>query len=184
MNLDELVIKWKSIIHATRAIWSWTELEVLAYCAEVASKSKYMIECGSYLGKSAKVMLMANPELNLVCVDTFETAGLEHTFRHFLKDEIAEGRCDIIATMSDTASERLLNRFKPPFADAVWIDDGHASADLVRDITSFLPLLKPGGLIFGHDWDGDNDVARGVKSMIPAEKLTFPHPRVWQYKKP
>lgn len=179
MNCDELLVKWRPVIHQARHIWSWTELEVLAYCAEVASHSSSLIESGSYLGKSAKVMLLANPDLKLVCVDTFRTAGLEHTFRHFLRDEIVEGRCRVIVGDSAQAGNELAGNVY----DGAWIDDGHAPADLVRDITSLMPLLKVGGLMWGHDWDGDNDVAQGVKSVLPMSRISLPHPRVWQVTK-
>lgn len=185
MTCEELLIKWRPVIHATWPIWSWTEQEVLAVCAEIASKSTHMIECGSYLGKSAKVMLMANPDLHLLCVDTFETAGLEHTFRYFLRDEILSGRCRICVGNSVAGAQAWLTSWETvPVLDAVWVDDGHSESDLVRDITAFMTILKPGGIMFGHDFDQTNDVARGVLSQFKLEQLTFPHPRVWCYQKP
>jgi predicted O-methyltransferase YrrM len=199
MTAQELIAKWRPVLHATRHIWSWTEPEVLAYCAEIASQSRYMIECGSYLGRSAKMMLIANPALHLLCVDIFETAGVEHTFRHFMREEIQEGRCSVIVGNSKDARDYFkrsdgsdgnfaLGAFSVidsnERCDAVWVDDGHSVECVRRDIDSLLPLLKSGGILFGHDWDLDNDVAQGVKSMLPLEKLTFPLPRVWQYIKP
>jgi hypothetical protein len=68
--------------------------------------------------------------------------------------------------------------------DAAFVDDGHAVQDVQRDIRNLLPLLKSGGILCGHDWDGDNDVAQGVKSMLPVSKITIPVPRLWQYIKP
>jgi hypothetical protein len=100
----------------------------------------------------------------------------------FLHEFIAQNRCEIIEGDMDKAGEILVHMRSK--IDAVWIDDGHLEEDVRRDIRNALPLLRSGGILFGHDWDGDNDVARGVKSMLPVQELYFPVPRVWAWRKP
>lgn len=157
---------------------TWTERESLAYCCEIASRSTVMVELGTYIGASAKVMLLANPQLHLWCVDIFSAFAFNREVCEiFLRDEIHQGRCKLITGDSKHAAG-MLQHMKGKI-DAVWCDDGHAEEDLIRDISSFLPLLKTGGIMWGHDWEGDNNVARGVLSMIPREQLFFPVPRVW-----
>ena len=168
------------------SIPTWTEPETLAYCRSVARRSRVMVESGTYMGASAIELLQFgcgnNPDFHLWCVDKFEVFGTKQICEMFLSDWIKSGSCEIIQGDMDKAGEMLVHmRGK---VDAIWIDDGHAEEDLRRDIRNALPLLRSGGELFGHDWDGDNDVARGVLSMIPREKLTFPVPRVWSYLKP
>jgi predicted O-methyltransferase YrrM len=164
------------------AVPTWTEPETLAYCAKIASESRFMIECGSYMGASARAMLLANPKLHLWCVDTFGVFGTQQIVEMFLHHWIKRNQCEIIRGDSRKGAEVCSHMAGK--IDAIWVDDGHSEEDLRRDIDSLLPLLKPGGILFGHDWDGENDVAIGVKSRIPFEKLTFPVPRVWHYQKP
>lgn len=178
---ERLVGKWNRVIRKSDHIWTWTEDHCLAYCAEQSEGAYWGVELGTYLGRSAKVMLDANPFMHLWCVDTFEVAGIEQTARHFLKKEIEESRCELIKGDSLRASEML--RHMAGKLDFVWVDDGHATEDVKRDIRCFLPLLKSGGVIFGHDFDvPHNDVALGVIASLP--RFDIPVPRLWSYTKP
>lgn len=183
-EINALIVKWHHVI-GVHPIPTWTEPATLAYCAERASQCKTMIECGSYLGVSAKVMLAANPQLHLWVVDHFKAfAWNKEVCAYFLRDEIAQGRCEIIEGDSQRAFD-MLGRHMADRIDGCWCDDGHAVEDLQRDIRCFMPLLKSGGELFGHDFDvPHNDVAQGVLSMIPERQLTFPVPRVWSWIRP
>lgn len=161
---------------------TWTEPATLSYLADVARNAEFAVESGTYMGASARALLMTNLKLHLWCVDKFEVFGTEPITRMFLADWINTGRCELIVGDTDKAFSmlpRMLGQL-----DFAWIDDGHSEDDLRRDIRCLLPLVKPGGLLIGHDWDGDNDVARGVKSMLPASQISHPCARVWQYRKP
>jgi len=180
VNPEELTRKWQHVLDATNHVWSWTEPHTLAYCCERASHASNAVELGTYLGKSAFVMLQANPNLHLWCVDTFLVPGTQYTASYFLDKFIKEGRCELI--LGDSARAAGMLQHMKGRLDFVFADDGHAEEDLRRDIGSFLPLMRSGTYLFGHDWDGDNDVARGVKSMLPVAKIEIPVPRVWQYR--
>jgi predicted O-methyltransferase YrrM len=181
MNTQELLAKWTPTVNAASDIFTWTEPASLAYCCEVASRSQVMVELGTYMGASAYVMLLANPTLHLWCVDLFEVAGTEKVSRFFLKPFIADGRCELIK--GDSAKAGIMLQHMAGKLDAVWVDDGHATPDVQRDIDNFLPLLRSGGELFGHDFDEPaNDVALGVMSRLPHWEL--PVPRVWSYVKP
>ena len=161
---------------------TWTTDHELSYCEEVAARSKVMVESGTYLGASARAMLAANRDLHLWAVDKFMVFGTEQITRLFLHDWIKNGHCEIIVGDSEKAASMLQHMAGK--IDAAWLDDGHAKEDLQRDIRCLLPLLRSGGELFGHDWEGNNDVAQGVLSMLPKDKLTFPRPRIWSYIKP
>lgn len=181
MTESELITKWGWLL-GVHPIPTWTEPASLAYCAEVASKSNVMVEIGSYLGVSAKVMLAANPKLHLWCVDVFTAFAFNYeTTAYFLRDEIKQGRCELIVGDSNRAADMLQH----VALDACWIDGCHATECVKQDIRRFLPLLRSGGILFGHDFDlPHNDVALGVIASLPMDKVTFPVPRVWQYIKP
>lgn len=180
MNIKALVEKWRSKVEHSDHVFTWTELESLCYIAEVASKTKLMVEVGTYMGRSAKVALDAGCE-HLWCVDLFMVAGTQKVTEYFLRDYIREGRCEII--VGDSARGAAMLQHTRGKLDAVWVDDGHATEDVKRDIRSFLPLLRSGGELFGHDFDvPHNDVALGVIQSLPSWQI--PVPRVWSYIKP
>lgn len=172
-----MIIDTNSVVIPT-----WTELETLDYLARLADRSEFAVESGTYYGASARAMLANSKQLHLWCVDKFMVFGSEGITRLFLGEWIAQGRCEIIVGDSVRALSMLPHVVGK--LDFVFCDDGHAEEDLRRDIRCLWPLVKPGGLMLGHDWDGDNDVARGVLSMFSREQITFPRPRLWQVSKP
>lgn len=183
MTPEQLISKWQHAI-SSHPIPTWTEPATLAYCAEIAAKSRNMVELGTYVGCSAMAMLRANPDLHLWTVDIFTAfAYNEEIAAHFLETYIRRGRCELIK--GDSARAAGMLQHLRGNLDAVWVDDGHATADVIRDITSFLPLLRSGGIMFGHDFElPHNNVAIGVLNCLPPDKLEFPVPRVWAYRKP
>lgn len=181
MNAQELMSKWEGTIKNSDHVFSWSGRAELAYVAEHASRAKFAVEIGTYLGRSAKVMLDAGCE-HLWCVDLFMVAGTLETSRYFLRDYIKKSRCELIQKRSNEAAEQLSHMRGQ--LDFVFVDDGHAFEDVALDINSWLPLLRSGGILCGHDFDQkpDNDVARAVKQMLPG--WTEPVSRIWQYVKP
>jgi len=181
-NYQALIVeKWTQTIKRSDHIWSWTGYPELAYIMEQASKSSFAVEIGTYLGRSAKALLDANPLLHLWCVDPGLVAGVYETSAYFLRDEIAAGRCELMRKYSPQAAQMLEHMRNK--LDLVWVDDGHATEDVMRDIKHFLPLLHSGGVLCGHDFEIPyNDVALGVTKSLPS--WTVPVPRVWSYIKP
>lgn len=179
MTHDEMTRKWKDVVNNSSHIFTWTEPLTLAYLAEEASKAKNIIESGTYMGASARVMLDANPDCHLWAFDLFPVAGTLEVSTVFLGDHIASHRCEIIKKDSTGATE-MLQHMKGQI-DMAFIDDGHAEEDLRRDIDNILPLLRPGGIMIGHDWEGTNDVSRGVLSRLPMSEIFLPVPRTWAH---
>lgn len=187
--MNHLISKWQHVLDRLN-IATWTEVLTLCYLAELAHSSCSIIECGTYTGASAKVMLIANPTLNVTCIDTFECKNepmmdaypknmttKEICEQITLRKEIEEGRCRLIVGNSEQGSHQLSG-----LHDAIWIDDGHSEDDLRRDIRCLMPLLKSGGEMVGHDFDvPHNDVARGVIST--GIHFDVPIPRMWRHVK-
>lgn len=156
---------------------TWTEPHCLNFLAKAARHAMFAVELGTYFGASARVMLQANPKLHLWCVDKFEVFGSRQVTEIFLGQWISEGRCELIVGDSKKANEMLLPRMRSGI-DLCFVDDGHEDFQVLSDIWQMLPLISPSGLLCGHDYDGDNDVARGVhKSGI---KFDLPVPRMWR----
>lgn len=166
-NREALLKKWAHVIEATKHIRTWTSDAELSWLADYATWCSNFCEIGSYRGRSAKVMLMANPGLNITCLDTWDDAGTFEEFQHNLGPEIAAGR----VTMDHRPSQQTLKVMNPEFVifDGCFIDGGHEEYLVRADIEGLRPLMKAGSLMAGHDFypKDNNDVARGVLSLIP-----------------
>lgn len=183
MNTDpglttaQLKEKWKDVIYDL-PVPTWTEPECLAICAENASHSDHAVEIGTYMGMSALTMLRASPQLHLWCVDIFTAFEFnQDVAAYFLRDYIKQGRCELIRGNSDRARS-MLNHMVGKL-DLVWVDGSHATEDVLKDMYNFMPMIRPGGLMTGHDFDVNpyNNVAQAV--LKSGYKFTLPFPRLW-----
>lgn len=181
MQIEDLTDKWKSTVYSSEHIFTFTERESLAYLCEKASTADFAVEVGTYMGRSAKVMLDAACG-HLWAVDLWMVPGTLETTRYFLRENIERGQCELIQKRSDHAAAQLAH-MKGKIA-MVFLDDGHTYEDLILDITSWLPILRPGGLLCGHDYEQspENDVTRAVKELLPGH--WNPLQRLWAYVKP
>lgn len=161
MDREVLLAKWANVIDATADIRTWTSGHELAWLCEVATKHEKMIEIGSYYGRSAKCMMLANPDLQLTCYDNCENREVPEVFAKNLKDQIREGR--VILREGDS---RLLQDYHGSVS-AIFIDAGHRFEDVMLDIENARSVLFPGGLLCGHDWR-INDPTDGVNRAVIA----------------
>ncbi len=183
---QELMAKWEPVIAKSDHIFTWTGRGELAYLAEVASQAGVAIEMGVYMGRSAKVMLDANPSLHLWAVDPFMVDGTFETARYFMREEIVQGRCEILRKYTPEGAHQLSHMTGK--IDLIFIDAAHDFSNVQMDIRTWAPLLKMGGLLCGHDletapsYSVENDVAKAVKFCL-AGWWTEPVPRMWAYTK-
>ena len=63
--------------------------------------------------------------------------------------------------------------------DSVFIDACHHYAECAADIEAWRPLIKPGGILSGHDyWPKDAGVMDAVNELVPGFQVA-PGTRIW-----
>ncbi len=101
-----------------------------------------IIEVGSYLGRTTRALADASEGL-VYTIDLFEWPG----FIGQVRDLIFAGR---VLPLLDTPD--LPRPLQDVRADLLWIDGGHDVEDVRRDLARYVPLVRPGGLVCGHDY--------------------------------
>lgn len=164
----------------------------LVYIAQVAQKSRLVVEIGSWLGRSACAFaanvgehtsvhclpwpLQPQPNRGIVfCVDTWQNR-LEHDFRVGIDEEFwykfvyntLPYKNIIPVRKESTEAARLFAELGVCF-DAVFIDATHSYEACKADILAWRSLVRSGGILFGHDlghldWPG---VKQAVDELIP-----------------
>ena len=62
--------------------------------------------------------------------------------------------------------------FKKDTLDFVFIDGNHEFSFVLDDITKWAKVVRPGGIVFGHDYMPDHDgVMRTVQEYITKNKI-------------
>ena len=136
-------------------------LQDLLDWADLPNKAKG-IEVGSYTGESAVIMRMHAPHLHLTCVDTWQWPLSEHYF------DLRAKPWNL--TKHKTDSLTAAQHYKDHTFDLVYIDASHQYEHVKADINAWLPKVKPGGVIGGHDY------ANGWQGVIKAVDETFGEP--------
>jgi GR25 family glycosyltransferase involved in LPS biosynthesis len=138
------------------------------------SKSKF-VEIGSWKGKSSAFMAVeiANSykDIDFYCVDTWK-GGPDHQDRddlHTLYETFIENMKSLenyYIPMRMTSIEAS-QKFEDKSLDFVFIDASHEYEDVKNDIIAWLPKVKTGGIIAGHDYYVDSyDYFPGVKQAV------------------
>jgi predicted O-methyltransferase YrrM len=161
---------------------AWQELYWLA---EQAARSAYIIEIGSWQGRSTRVLGDHTPG-QVVSIDSFqgipaqpELQGdkLYATCRKNLQDLIDIGRVTLLRGSSEHHLPLLATRTQ---ADFIFIDGDHTFENVMRDMKLSWPLLRKGGLFSGHDygkhWPG---VIQAVTEFTKGARLFRTKRTIW-----
>jgi SAM-dependent methyltransferase len=164
-----------------RGYMSWEEL---AWLAENA-KGKDVVEVGSWLGRSTKAIASSakvvyavdhwKGTLNDPTLEEAKTIDPWAEFNHNLGPEInsrkvipiARGHEEVGPTMTYYDGLTLDTCPVGP-VDMVFIDGDHEYEAVKRDILNAKAMLKPGGLLCGHDFsDAHPGVMKAVRELVP-----------------
>ena len=172
-------------------------------CMDQISDNSIMVEVGSWMGRSstyvASLIKESKKNIKFYCVDTWEGSE-EHTsiikslvengktlFDEFKKN-IKECGVEDYITPIKMDSVKASEKFEDGSIDFVHIDAAHDYDNVLKDIKSWYPKVKPGGLVTGDDygWDG---VFKAVNEFFGAENIIYydhdnKNGNVWLYRKP
>lgn len=161
-----------------------------------AGKSIKGAEIGVWKGECSRHLLQMMPKLHLYMIDPWELPPPD-------SDYYASGDSKAITTQGDHDSayrqalkvaEQYHNRttiitgksvevakFFPDLLDFVFIDGDHTEEAAYNDIMAWLPHVKPGGIVAGHDY-GLYGVEPAVKRAL-GYKFHISHDTVWWHRK-
>lgn len=150
-----------------------------------AKAGAVFVEVGCWKGLSTVYLGMAieasGKPIILHCVDTFTGSPGEQ----FHQDRVRESggsvfpifrenlkRFAVKADVHITDSLSASNLFGDGKVDFVFIDADHEEASVAADIIAWLPKIKPGGILAGHDYHGDwPGVPAAVDKLLPGRFL-------------
>jgi len=149
-----------------------------------------VVELGCWKGRSicsvAEVIRERN--LNVILVDTFKgTQTIEEKsyfkeaetedIRQLLNDNLyAFGIRDYATVLEDTTNN-VVERIDG-LIDFVFIDADHSYEAVKTDITNWLPKVKSGGMIAGHDF-GRPEVKRAISETIGQVEVDNSQSNIW-----
>lgn len=132
-------------------VFSYEEFYVWAARELGQGETAWVVEVGCFTGQSAAFLAveLKNVFGGNVCidlVDTFQYCAPEHVRKNLEPVE------DVIGDLHVGLSWEVASLYGDRSLDLVFVDAGHSYGDVCKDIDAWLPKVKIGGLIAGHDY--------------------------------
>ena len=125
-------------------------------------QARDVLEIGCWIGTSTAALCLGAEKMNgrVTVIDTFDGGGSclgDWTNRMDVKKDFIQNMTDIgvrdmieiLHGTSDAMREFVPHRSQ----DLIFIDGDHRYSQVKRDIENYLPKLRFGGVICGHDYD-------------------------------
>jgi predicted O-methyltransferase YrrM len=164
------------------SINGWMLSTELEWLSANAKKRKTIVEVGSWMGRSTRAIADSTPG-SVIAVDTWKGSEDEPDMIRTLKsqpegwlfDEFKKNLRDHIKTdkvvpyiMTSLEAASLL---KGSSFDMIFIDASHDYENVKADLAAWFPLLAPGGLFCGHDFNANHPgVMQAVTERFPEAK--------------
>jgi beta-1,4-mannosyl-glycoprotein beta-1,4-N-acetylglucosaminyltransferase len=176
--------------------------EELTFIATLAKENRVVAEIGVWHGRSSRAIADNLPDnAVLYCIDTWQGSKSEQETNHASAKgmdgdaayfEFLENLADLIESgkviplrMSSKNAAAYFQKRKMKF-DFCFVDAGHEEHEVREDIQNWLPLVKDGGTLCGHDYYYHDNIWVGVKKAVDEllPNITIPHnTSIWVYKK-
>jgi predicted O-methyltransferase YrrM len=170
------------VISVDRAetIPGWMRPEELRWLAEQAATRRDIAEIGSWMGRSTRALADHTPG-TVYAVDTWQGSD-EPVHRKALADkpkdwlyrQFCANLADLLAAQPPKViavrrpSVQAARRLRRLRFDLIFLDGAHDYASVRDDLAAWAPLLRPGGLLCGHDWGGSfPGVEQAVREAFP-----------------
>ena len=140
------------------------------------------VEVGTRTGAYAEVLCASNPKLHLTCVDPWlsydgylefvNQQNRQDKYYRVAKERLLKYNCSLIRKFSvDGAKD-----FPDESLDFVYIDGNHSLLYVLQDLYAWIPKIKKGGVISGHDylwfeWYKDLQVVEALEAYIKANRI-------------
>ena len=135
------------------------------------NSNKTMIEIGSFVGEST--VLFARSFKEVIAIDPFlpNYDDKDPTSYLFEFNNVYDTYMERIKPSSNITtvvakSDEAANDFQEQQFDFIYIDGLHTYDGVKKDIINYLPLVKKGGVIGGHDYTMDHEHLVGVYQAV------------------
>lgn len=180
MNIFEIVC-------AADKVPGWMTPPELAWLASTAAalpEGAKWLEIGAWCGRSTlAVGLALPPRATLHVFDNASEFGKNPAWSFETTCAmIREKRPDVLLKFWPIDSAEIANLLLPNSCDVAFVDGNHSYSSVSRDCRSCEMVVKPGGLLCGHDYHEANpDVMKVVDELYP-RRVIAPETMIWTWR--
>jgi hypothetical protein len=148
---------------------------------------KDFVEIGTADGKTSYSLLSNIKNINVTTIDPYKfypdyvdgkahqpiLDNLKSDAYRVLQPFIVEGRCKMIPLFSQDAAIQV------EYADIIFIDANHSYEYVKKDIETYRPKIKKGGILCGHDYGACKGVTRAIDEIREKLEVNFSTDYFW-----
>lgn len=163
--------------------WMWPS--ELGWLWENFAGARRHLEIGIYCGKSLWMTAAAMGEGSVLGVDRAGTSAAGAEWERSVLDatvELVRQQTKVGFELWDMGLVEAARRAQAEGRrfDSAFLDADHHYAETLAAIECWLPLMRPGSLMAGHDyWTRDEGVMRAVQESFPERFQVAPDTRIW-----
>lgn len=150
---------------------------------EESPEESHFVEVGSWKGRSASFMAVeiinSNKKIKFDCVDTWEGSVEHQDYDIITEKKLFDVFRSNIEPVKDAinpirmSSLEAVDLYEDNSLDFVFIDASHEYEDVRKDILAWLPKVKIGGILAGHDYETFSGVTRAVNEIFDMDDLSI-----------
>lgn len=187
-------MEWQEALQLSTIEHRGTYLSFIAWALNVEVKT--IAEIGVNKGETSQIFRRSFPEAHLYLIDPwqlntdylFSATPISRKEKHYEKaySLVQEAFKDDphVSILRMTSMEALSHT--PDQLDLVFIDANHEYKNVKHDILSWLPKVRPGGILSGHDYAPEIPMFSGVKQAVDeifGNKVMLGKDRLWIHKR-
>lgn len=151
--------------HFYHKIQNWFDYEdVFDLALSKAKNGDKFVEIGVWKGGSTAYMgveiLKSRKKIFFDAIDTFSGSTEHGDVSEWLYEETIKNLRPIVkikvVNIIKGHSLEIVNRYNNESIDFCYIDGSHEYTDVKKDILAYLPKIKKGGIIAGHDYNKED----------------------------
>lgn len=169
-------------------------LAFLCWALDIEVRS--IVEVGVNKGETSQLLRHLFPDATLYLIDPWKLTNeygysatpisrklkhYENAYRHVSTLFQGDSKVQLLRMPSLDGVQHV-----PDELDLVFIDANHEYSEVRKDILSWLPKVRRGGLLSGHDYDQNIPMFSGVKQAVDeifGRKILLGKDRVWAHRK-
>lgn len=167
--------------HFYHNIQGWFDFQdVYTGMVNHASDNAHFVEVGSWKGRSSAYMAVeivnSGKPILFDCVDIWQADNndaIYQTDAHVKNNTLYQHFIDNMKPVDgyyrafQKGSVEAAELYQDKSLDFVFIDASHTYENVYADIKAYLPKIRSGGVIGGHDYTTSDGVRRAVAELVP-----------------
>lgn len=168
--------------HYYNTIQNWFDYQsVFKSAVENAKDGDRFVEVGVWKGGSTSFMgveiLNSGKQIKYDAIDSFEGSKEHGDVSDWLYNEASENLKPLtdlgIVNLIKGYSLDEVHNYENESIDFCFIDASHEYEDVIKDLQMWLPKVKSGGILAGHDYDSAwQGVIKAVDEILGKENIT------------